>query len=248
MIKKHIVIICLLLLQVQILTFSQNGEKPEIKLSADFVNTYAWRGLALSALPNIQPALSLEFKGFALGAWASTDFIGEYREYDLFASYNYKFLTLTVYDYYTESKYYDYFGFESDKTGHTLDFFVTIEGGEKYPFDLTFSTLFYGNDPKWDKTTNTANRQENNYSIYTEAGYTIKLGENSLRPYVAATPFDSQYGDGLGNKTGFAIVNTGIVGEREVKITETFSLPFKATLASNLQAKTIFFILSITIK
>ncbi|HEY5498935.1 MAG TPA: hypothetical protein VIK20_00980, partial [Bacteroidales bacterium] len=59
------------------------------KVTADLVSSYVWRGVLSTATPtpNVQPSLAFVKGALELGAWGSTDFIGSYKEIDLYASY-----------------------------------------------------------------------------------------------------------------------------------------------------------------
>jgi hypothetical protein len=92
------------------------------------------------------------------------------------------------------------------------------------------NTFFYGFDKKSEDSTRQA------FSTYIELGYS--KGDASV--FFGFTPwagFYNNYGatnfDPGASKKSFSIVNIGASVTKALKITETFSLPFKATLVIN---------------
>ena len=80
------------------------------KVTADLVSTYIWRGTVGSNTPNFQPTFAYVNGGFEIGAWGSTDFIGYYKEVDLYAAYTAGALKFTLPDYNWNfsNKYFNY--------------------------------------------------------------------------------------------------------------------------------------------
>jgi hypothetical protein len=138
-------------------------------LGFDFANRYLWRGTIVNASPNLQPYLSMEYKGFGIGAWGSYATDGQFAEVDLFLSYSYEGLTLTLNDYYTENEdsllQFDNFNFNDDKTNHALELMVNYEFGEDFPLTLSAATIFYGNDKD--------EKGNNYYSTWLQANYSF---------------------------------------------------------------------------
>ena len=46
-------------------------EAPEVCLGVDLVSRYIWRGINVGDAPSVQPSLSLEVRGFEIGAWGA---------------------------------------------------------------------------------------------------------------------------------------------------------------------------------
>jgi hypothetical protein len=225
-----------------------NGLKPE--LGCDIVTSYIWRGSATYAAlgdqnvlaPSFQPGFSLNYKGFELGTWGSVDFTGTYKELDYFLSYSLKGFTATFTDYYWASDWImnDYFDYRNDQTEHYLEGSLAYKG-EKVPFSLLVATMFYGADKSFEDPS------ENNYSTYIEAGYSFKVHDYGIDLFLGMTPMDGFYGDGYGGKEGFAIVNAGVTGSKAIPITEKFSLPVKASVIANPQARKLFLVFAVTL-
>lgn len=242
------------LLLVLVLPFSatraqeKEGIKPE--LGCDLVTSYIWRGVPVYAAlgeqnvlaPSLQPAFSLNYKGFELGTWGSIDFTGTYKELDLFLSYSLKGFTVAVTDYYWASDWItdNYFEYQGDSTSHCIEASLGFKG-EKIPFSILVATMLYGADMQFEDT------EKHAYSTYIELGYTFKVQEYNLDLFLGVTPADGMYGDGYGGKDGFAVVNAGITGSRAIKLTENFSLPVKASVIANPQARKLFLVFAMSI-
>jgi hypothetical protein len=226
----------------------KEGLRPE--LGCDIVTSYIWRGSAVYAsqgtqnvlAPSFQPGFAMNYKGFKVGAWGSVDFTGTYKELDYYLAYSMKGFTATVTDYYWASDWItdDFFEYQNDSTSHYVEASLGYKG-QKYPFSILVATMLYGADKKFDDP------EKNNFSTYIELGYTFTISSYNLDLFLGMTPADGMYGDGYGGKDGFAIVNTGVTGSKSIKITDNFSLPVKASLIANPQARKLFFVFGLTI-
>lgn len=104
------------------------------------------------------------------------------------------------------------------------------------------ATNIYGDDAK-------RNDGSNLFSTYIEAGYCFEVGETSCNAFLGYTPtkpdleneLTGYYGDDAG------IINLGISAEKEIKITDHFSLPIKASLITNPQAENIFLVVGVSL-
>jgi hypothetical protein len=249
--KKSMIIIFFLLLAApfsSVMAQEDEGLKPE--LGCDIVTSYIWRGSAAYApfgeqgvlSPSFQPGFSLNYKGLELGTWASVDFTGTYKELDLYLSYSLKGFTATVTDYYWSGDWIvdNYFDYQNESTGHYLEGSIGFKG-EKVPFSVLVATMFYGADKQFEDP------EKNNFSTYIEVGYSFGIQEYTLDLFLGVTPMDGLYGDGYGGKEGFAVVNTGVTGSKSIKITENFSLPVKASVIANPQARKLFLTFALSI-
>ena len=236
---------------------------PRIDLGCDFVSRYIWRGKDYGNSPSIQPNFSFSAAGFKIGAWGSygiSDYkikindtitveMGHYAEADLFISYTYKWFTIGVTDYFFPNPLNPnygnkYFNYKNETTGHTLEACISFNGTDKVPLQIYAGTFFYGADKGKDSTGTYGAGDKNNFSTYLEASYlfTIKKIDVGLKPFIGGIPFGSAwYGDSAG------IVNLGLTASRSFKITKGFSLPVYASLITNPQAQSIFFVFGITL-
>jgi hypothetical protein len=183
-----------------------------------------------SPTPNFQPTLAFIKGKFEIGVWGSTDFIGDYKEVDPYVSFIAGHFKLAFTDYNWNFGQANYFNYKNSETGHRFEGTIGFNGTEKIPLSATWNTIFYGLDKKPDDSTKQA------FSTYIELGYSrgaasFILGFTPWSGYYnnyGVTTFDS----GARDKK-FSIVNIGASVIKALKISETFSLPIKATLVIN---------------
>lgn len=206
------------------------------KVTADLVSSYIWRGTVGSPTPNFQPTFSFTKGALEIGAWGSSDFVGLYKEADLYASVTAGPLKFTVTDYdwnFTGKKYFDY---KSSSTGHIFEGSVAYTGPESFPISVAANVMFAGADKKITDPTKQA------YSTYIEFGYAFKY----FSPFIGVTPSDGYYGDSYGGYGGFSVCNIGLTATKNLKISDAFSLPLKATLGFNPQKEDAYLVFGIT--
>lgn len=207
-----------------------------ISITADLMSGYVWRGVKATNSPSIQPTVSLKKGNFEIGAWGSTDFTGSYKEVDLYTSYSYKNVKLGLTDYnWLFSKHY--FDYRKGSTDHILEGNISYQGNEAFPLSIDLNTMLYGSDKK------ATNPSKNAYSTYVELRYPVCA---NLNVFAGMTPADGYYGDGYGKSGGFAVVNVGVTATKKLKITESFSLPLKATFGINPQQEDVYLVFGIT--
>jgi len=202
------------------------------KVTADLVSQYVWRGsLATgSPTPNFQPTLAFTEGNFEIGVWGSTDFVGSYKEVDTYISLTVGQFKLAVTDYNWNLDKANYFNYANSETGHRIEGTIGFTGTKAIPISIIWNTMFYGLDKKSEESTKQA------YSTYIELGYS----NGPVSFYFGFTPWAGYYNNygvttfdpGAREKT-FSIVNIGTSITKTLKITESFSLPLKATLVIN---------------
>jgi hypothetical protein len=216
------------------LTVKAQTEEPAspYKVTADLVNQYVWRGSlgTASPTPNFQPTLAFIKGNFEIGVWGTTDFAGTYKELDPYVSFTAGHLKLAFTDYNWNFDQADYFNYTNSETGHRFEGTLGYTGPESLPLSVTWNTIFYGLDKKLDDST------KQDYSTYIELGYT----KGAASFFLGFTPWESYYNnygatvfDSTASKKTFSIVNIGASVIKELKISETYSLPIKATLVIN---------------
>jgi len=216
------------------------------KVTADVVSSYVWRGVTSTVQPNIQPTLAYTKGNFEIGAWGSTSFDNSYKEVDIYAAYtlgNFK-IGLTDYDYNfasTGKRYFNYNNNKSNLTDHVIEGNITYLGTASLPLSISVNTMFYGNDKKNNDPTS-----DNAYSTYIELGYAF----NYFSAFAGFTPADGYYGDGYtgyhGSNAKAGLVNLGISANKNLKITELYSLPLKVTFGLNPQKEDAYLVFGIT--
>lgn len=200
-------------------TSSVNAQ--EFKASADLVSSYVWRGTKFSDV-SIQPTLDFTTGGFSVGAWGSAGFDG-FLEADLYAKYAFGFgLTVGVTDYYYPGT--SYFDFSKASGGHGLE------------VNLGYTTggLSLGA----------------NYILNQAGGAATAGGDKYFEVGYAFEKFSIFAGAGDGWHTPdakFAICNVGISTTKTIKITDSFSLPLKATAVLNPKTEQFFLVAGITL-
>ena len=99
----------------------------EVFINADLVSSYIWRGMK-NGNASVQPTLGVEWKGWTLSAWGSTEFRNENNEIDLTLEYEYKNLQrcLNNYFYQSEDEPFNYFHYTPRTTGHTFEAELSI--------------------------------------------------------------------------------------------------------------------------
>lgn len=215
---------------------SVKTSKVQVKLSADLVSSYVWRGVKSTNTPNIQPTLALTYGNVELGSWGSTDFSGNYKELDLYASYTLGVMQFALTDY-NWNFIRPYFAYRHNCTDHIGEVSVTYSGTKSFPLSINFNTMIYGADKK------IADQSKNAYSSYVELKYPVL---SSVNLFVGITPGDGYYGDSYGKAGGVAVVNAGIVGTRSVQVSQTCSIPLKVTVGINPQKEDVYMVLGIT--
>ncbi|NTU54264.1 MAG: hypothetical protein HGA97_11340 [Chlorobiaceae bacterium] len=180
-----------------------NANAEGMKLGADVVSSYVWRGSELGNSAAIQPTLSYTCKsGVTIGAWGSyalTDnSVGSrYKEIDLSVSVPVGPVTLTVTDYSADPANDD------ASNGGAFDFrdagANSVEISASYSIDklgLLAGVFVAGNDYK------NAMYCEATYPVYEKDGYTAKA--------VVGIGSEDYYGDITAPSDKIAVVNTGI--------------------------------------
>ncbi len=231
---------------------SQQLNKFSVKASAELVSSYIWRGVpSFSDLngqsilsPNLQPTLGLVKGGFEAGAWGSTDFTGTYKEMDLYASYTFKTVTATITDYYWDLNWLSnpYFSYKNETTSHVIEATLAYKGSD-FPLNITLATMLYGADKKPAES----GILRNNYSTYLELGYSFKVDNYTVDPFMGMTPTDGFYGDGYGMVSGFGVVNLGLTVNRKIQLTEKYETTLRSSLIFNPQQDKAYLVLGVTL-
>jgi len=224
------------ILAIAVLTVT--SAKAQFATGADIVSSYVWRGIpqeTTKGVPNIQPYVSFTTGGLTLGSWASSSFLGNVKEVDLYATYAFSSqfaVTLTDYNWgFASAKgYFDY----SATTDHIYEATLAYTGTEKFPISASVNTMFAGADKKPSDATKAA------LSTYMELGYQI-------------TPLVKVFAGGvLGESNVYAtksagVTNVGIKVSKSIAITDKFSLPVYGILGANPYSGGAFFVAGVTL-
>ena len=213
-------------------------ESVETAISADVVNDYIWRGQKLGNVA-IQPTLGVSYKGLALTAWGSVGLANtdDTKEFDFTLSYTLGGLNIGVTDYWFNQGGLDpegrYFKYDAHGTNHVF------EGNIGYDFGfaaLQWYTNFSGNDYKADG--------KRAYSSYMEVTVPFKLSAVEWTATAGAVPYESvQYGT-----SGFAVTNLALKATKDIKVTDTVSVPVFAQVVANPCAQMSYLVIGFTLQ
>ena len=184
------------------------------------VNQYIWRGQDLGNV-SLQPTLGVSWKGLSLSAWGSVGLTeaSDTKEFDLTASYTTGGLTVGVTDYWFNTPEERYFLYEAHRTSHVFEAFA------QYDFGL-LSAAWYTNFAGNDGVNKDGKRA---YSSYFELTAPFRLATAEWQATVGAVPFaTTSYGT-----SGFAVTNVALQATKDIKVTDSFSIPVFGQIACN---------------
>jgi hypothetical protein len=211
----------------------EDGSSP-ISLGADLVSRFVWRGTDYGGSPSIQPYIEAEIYGITLGAWgAYTINAPGAQEADLYISYSIADLV--------NIGFTDYF-YPDDAPG-LMDYF----SDSTHIIELNASLSL--KDFSLSANINLINDDEN--SLYFEAGYSFGFIDlfigagNGVYTFETAVPdydplTDSDPGD------DFMLVNFGISASKDIKVTDSYSIPLYSKFIINPYTRTPFLIFGIS--
>lgn len=236
-----------------------------IDFGADIMSRYVWRGTAFSTAPSIQPGMELGIGNLAFGAWGAYSFdgINNGAETDLYLTYSFlnDMVSVTVTDYFFPVETmgaYNYWRYDENKTGHVFEGSLSFNGTSELPLTFLVATNFYGADVKKvedDPDADNFNEEDGiQYSTYMELGYSFSHSGIDFSAYMGFTPNDAKEADpetGYIGETGFyghsmGFVNIGINGSKELKITDSYSLPVNASVITNPMSENIYIVFGIS--
>jgi len=202
---------------------AQEKEKVEATIAADVVNQYIWRGQNAGNV-SLQPTLGLSWKGLSLTGWGSVGLTdsNDTKEFDLTAAYAVGGLTIGITDYWFSTgndPQGRYFMYDAHQTNHVFEASVGYDFGIA---NVQWYTNFAGNDG-----INKGGKRA--YSSYFETNVPFCLGGAEWTATVGAVPFaTTSYGT-----TGFAVTNLSVKAVRDIKVTDTFSIPVFGQVVAN---------------
>ena len=198
-------------------------DKVETTIAADFVNEYIWRGLKCGEV-SVQPSLGVGYKGLNLTAWGSYGLSNkdDVKELDLTLAYSIGGLNIGITDYwFSEGLDPDrrYFKYDAHGTNHLFEANIGYDFG---PVALQWYTNFAGND-------GLSKSGKRAYSSYFEASVPFRLATVDWIATAGAVPYaTTTYGT-----TGFAVTNLSLRATKDIRITDSFSIPIFGQLTGN---------------
>jgi hypothetical protein len=196
----------------------------ETTISGDVVSSYIWRGQDLGSAA-VQPTLGVGYKGLSLSAWGSYGLVNtaDTKEFDLTLAYTTGGFNIGVTDYWFDRGGLDpegrYFKYDAHGTNHVFEANIGYDFG---PLSLQWFTNFAGND-------GTNKDDKRAYSSYVEVAVPFKLATVDWTATAGAVPWaTTSYGT-----SGFAVTNLALKATKEIKVTDTFSIPVFGQVVGN---------------
>ena len=223
-------------------TFAFNVQAQEEASSSfdtgvDIYSSYIWRGAKFGSGPAFQPYVEFSTGGFALGAWGSVNSSAdESLEMDLYASYSAGPVSFTLTDYYFGGDWTEY------KTMHYLEPSLGLSAGN-FSFTAAYMLLpgtdamaeVVGSPAMVDPVTGEITPAVEGMDAVESTSFGSS-GDTYLEAAYSFSSFDLTLGAGDGQYTSdgeFSICNIGIGTSKEVKLTESFSLPVSGAVILN---------------
>ena len=206
-------------------------DKVEAFVSADIVSGYIWRGQDLGGV-SIQPGVSIAYKGFSLGAWGSVGIDStDTKEFDLTLGYSIGGFSVSVTDYWFNNGP-GYFHYGAHNTAHVYEAQVGYDFG---PVAVNWYTNFAGADAVKENG-------DRAYSSYISVAAPFRLGGLDWTAEVGATPWETEfYG-----ASGFAVCDVSIGITKDIRITDSFSLPLFAKTTWNPNSQGAYFVVGLS--
>ena len=233
---KKIVLFALGLVAVATAHAQDEKAKVETTVAADFVTQYIWRGQDCGNI-SVQPTLGIGYKGLSLSAWGSVGFTStDTKELDLTLAYTTGGFNIGITDYWfsnigPEDRYFQY---AAHNTNHVFEANIGYDFGV---LSLQWFTNFAGNDGL-NKNGKRA------YSSYFEANVPFKLATVDWTATAGAVPYyTTTYGT-----TGFAVTNLSLRADKEIKITDSFSVPIFGQVVANPCSQKAYLVFGFTLR
>ena len=210
-------------------------DEVETTVSADVVSTYVWRGMECGSAA-IQPTLGIGYKGLTLSAWGSYGLVdtNEAKEFDLTLAYSTGGFNIGITDYWFNTPEERYFLYDANKTSHVFEANIGYNFG---PAAIQWFTNFAGIDG-YNKDGKRA------YSSYVELSAPFKLASVDWSATVGAVPYATDfYG-----VDGFAVTNVSLKATKDIKVTDSFSIPVFAQVAANPSTEKAYLVFGFTLQ
>jgi len=223
--RNQVCFIIALVTALPLTTYAQ--QKFEASVGADLVSGYIWRGQDCGGV-SIQPSISIAKSGFSLTAWGSVGFEkSDTKELDFTLAYSVGGFQVAITDYYFDNE--KYFKYDAHSTSHIWEATIGYDFG---PLAVCWNTNFAGADY-------TKADEDRAYSSYFEISAPFKLGGIDFIAELGGTPWEGAYTAGSDK---FAIVNIGLNAAKEIKITDSFTIPAFAKLTFNPRTEGAYFV------
>lgn len=234
--KKRIVLAMMLVASAT--AFAQ--DEIETTIGSDIVSNYVWRGQDLGNV-SLQPTLGIGYKGLSLTAWGSVGLTeaADVKEFDLTLGYTIGGLNIGITDYWFNQMTGGdpdgrYFKYDAHGTNHVFEANVGYDFGVA---SVQWFTNFAGNDG-----TNKDGKRA--YSSYMEVAVPFKLATIDWTATAGAVPFaTTSY-----TTSGFAVTNLSLKATKEIKVTDSFSIPVFGELIGNPCSQKAYLVFGLTLQ
>ena len=209
----------------------------ETTISGDIVSSYIWRGQDLGNV-SLQPTLGVGYKGLSLTAWGSVGLTdaSDTKEFDLTLAYTIGGLNIGVTDYWLNEGLDPknrYFKYDAHETNHVFEANIGYDFGFA---SLQWFTNFAGNDG--------VNKDgKRAYSSYAEVAVPFKLVTVDWTAAAGVVPYATDYY----GTTGFAVTNLTLRADKEIKVTDSFSIPVFGQVTANPCLQKAYLVLGLTL-
>ena len=216
------------------------AQEVETTISGDIVSSYIWRGQDLGSAA-IQPTLGIGYKGLSLSAWGSYGIAdpADTKEFDLTLAYSVGGFNIGITDYWfnagqdPEGRYFKY---DAHGTNHVFE--ATVG----YDFGLA-SLQWYTNIGGNDGLNKDGKRA---YSSYFEVNVPFKLATVDWTATAGAVPYATTFYNGW--TSGFSVTNLALKATKDIKITDSFSIPIFGQVVANPCSQKAYLVLGLTIQ
>ena len=223
---------------ISMTTFAQ--DEIETTISGDIVSSYIWRGQDLGDV-SLQPTLGVSYKGLSLTAWGSVGLTDpmDTKEFDLTLAYSTGGFNIAITDYWFDAGLDPdarYFKYDAHATNHVFEANIGYDFGIA---SVQWYTNFAGND-------GINKNGKRAYSSYAEVVVPFKLAAIDWTATAGAVPYaTSFYNDWT---SGFAVTNVALKATKDIKVTDSFSIPVFAEAAANPRTQKAYLVLGFTLQ
>ena len=226
----------------QLTALAQQQDTPtdsrvNLEIGASVLSSYVWRGLELGSV-SFQPVAKIAYKGFSLSAEGNVGLTNtaDHRELDLTATYTVGGLNIGITDYWAEGgrdPENRYFRYNAHSTNHTFEANI----GYNFGVASVQAYTYFAGDDGYNKNGKRA------YSSYLEVDVPFRMAGFDCTATAAAVPWaTTSY-----KTTGFAVTGLAVKAEKEIKVTDTFSVPAFAQIYTNPSTQHAYLIFGITL-
>ena len=213
-------------------------DEVETTVATDVVSSYIWRGQDLGSTA-VQPTLGIGYKGFSLSAWGSYGLVNpaDTKEFDLTAAYTIGGLNIGVTDYWfnagldPEARYFKY---DAHGTNHVFE--------ANIGYDFGFASLQWFTNIAGNDGVNKDGKRA--YSSYAEVVVPFKLATVDWTATAGAVPFATDFYA----TNGFAVTNLALKATKDIKVTDSFSIPVFGQIAANPCTQKAYLVFGLTLQ